>query len=295
MARTQSKDTDRRSSSNRIHAFVIVLSFVGALVIAIFVTFGCISTDLGLNHLYYAELRANGTYDVSLRVGYFGGCMSISRAPVADAGASGSSSTRRAVYCIKNMHTEAAADLSESFQEHLNVTGDMLAFTNSFLSIAILHVKHLQENVFFYEPVAIQVALLGVSGLMLFAAVGAPSHRRGYKGVVALAIFLATFAIALGLVIAIGSIQAMNAVLGGGRPINEKLFNDSIVISRGSRLDGLQGALAATTTLFYVLIGMLFVRWSSEGEREWGGENFIQVLLPERPVWGRRGKAITQF
>jgi hypothetical protein len=74
------------------------------------------------------------------------------------------------------------------------------------------------------------------------------------------AITLSAFSLALALVAVLGSLQGMNALLNTSASGKERDLGNSLYISRGKAMRGLQGALVGVVAVFYGTMGALFVQ-----------------------------------
>lgn len=158
------------------------------------------------------------------------------------------------------MRDDDPEDLSEQFSKNLDLVPDAQDFVQKSLNVTVAQAKHLQQDVFFWEPPVLYIPFFVISGIILFVALMSSSHKRRYKTVLVIATILGAFSLALALVVAIGSLQGLNAVLGGAKSQEEQTLGDGIYISRASLLDQVQAGLAASTALFYVCMGILYAR-----------------------------------
>ncbi|GAQ08530.1 hypothetical protein ALT_5851 [Aspergillus lentulus] len=227
-----------------------VFSYLVAIVLGLYIVTGCVSTTAKANKIYLAEISTNKTYDMSLRVGYFGGCLSVTEA----AGVSspnGNSSAQTSTHCVSNMRRKDLDNLSEDLWEPLAL-GSSGARSNvqSFLNTTLPQAKHLQENVFFCEPPLVHILLFFVSGIMLLVARTGTSRKKSYKAMLVIAITLSAFSLALALVTVLGSLQGMNALLNTSASGELRDLGDSLYISRGKTIQAIQGALAGIVAVF---------------------------------------------
>ncbi|GFF39879.1 hypothetical protein IFM58399_05733 [Aspergillus lentulus] len=265
-----------------------VFSYLVAIVLGLYIVTGCVSTTAKANKIYLAEISTNKTYDMSLRVGYFGGCLSVTEA----AGVSspnGSSSAQTSIHCVSNMRRKDLDNLSEDLWEPLAL-GSSGARSNvqSFLNTTLPQAKHLQENVFFCEPPLVHILLFFVSGIMLLVARTGTSRKKSYKAMLVIAITLSAFSLALALVTVLGSLQGMNALLNISASGELRDLGDSLYISRGKTIQAIQGALAGIVAVFYVSMGVLFVQRTPEGAAGYIVQAFQMAGRPLKKGWGRR-------
>ncbi|XXH05567.1 hypothetical protein Hte_011999 [Hypoxylon texense] len=242
-------------------SFLMVLSYLAGIILGIFVVCGCVSGSAGLDYLHLADMHANTTsYNVSLRVGYFGGCVSFADATQVPEADSSNSSSNLQTYCISNMRDDDPEDLSKELLRNLDLAQDAQDFVQKTLNATVPQAQHLQQDVFFWEPPVLFLVLFVVSGIMLFVALMSSSPHRRYKIVLVIATILSAFSLALALVVAVGSLQGLNAVLGGAKSQEEQTLGDDIYISRAGSLDHVQAGLAAWTALFYIFMGIFYVK-----------------------------------
>jgi len=171
------------------------------------------------------------------------------------------------------MRTEDVDDLNEEFWENLDLTTEAQEYVKMTLNTTLPVVKHLQEDVFFWMPPVVHFILFVISGIMLLTALTGASSKRRYKTVLMVATLLGAFSISLALVTAIGSLQGLNSILDGAKSKSEQLIGSNIYLSRANRLDHVQASLAAIAALFYISMGILFVRRKHEGS-----QNIFQVF-----------------
>lgn len=242
--------------------------FIGACVVGVFVLVGCVSTNSSIKDVYLAELSVNKTYDIDLRLGYFGGCVSMSET----LGSRGDRTTSNNAqsHCVANMRTPDIDDLSEEFLENLNLTNNAKAQLQNALNMTLPIAKHLQSDVFNWEPPVLAFVLFVLGSCILCGAVGGSSRRRGYKIILLVALVLSTFSLALAMLADIGSLQALNAILDGNRSINSSLLSSDVAIQRGNRQQGLQHGFLALIILFYLTMGITFVQRTPEGVFNYG-------------------------
>ncbi|CAI7628857.1 unnamed protein product [Penicillium glandicola] len=265
-----------------------VVFYLVAIVLGLIVMTSCVWTKASANNIFLAEISTNATSDVSLRIGYFGGCVSITEA--AEITSDGNSSTHTYTSCVTNMHRSDLNELSEDLWEPLKLNSSAaLSDVQSFLNTTIPQAKHLQDNVFFYQPPLIHVLLFFISGIMLLVARTGASQRKSYKATIVISAALSAFALALALVTALGSLQGLNALLNSSVSGDEMDLGDSFYISRGKRLEELQWALVGVVTVFYLLMGTLFVQRASEGGVQMIFQAFQYAGAPlKKRMWGRR-------
>jgi hypothetical protein len=112
---------------------------------------------------------------------------------------------------------------------------------------------------------------------MLIVALMSSSYRRRYKSVVALAALLGAFSLALAFVLAIGTPQSLNAlVLGGKSKTKQVLVNvgtgvtgEVVTIERASSLDKAQAGIAAASTIFFTVMGILYAKRQPDTRAIW--------------------------
>ncbi|KAI0160891.1 hypothetical protein GGR52DRAFT_576305 [Hypoxylon sp. FL1284] len=260
--RTNIQGRSRRTKrlSRLVLALLTTSAFIAAVVLGAFVLVGCVSTSRATSDLFLAELHVNKTYDIRLRFGYFGGCVLMTGLPPPAAGADSGAQS----YCVVNMRASSADDLSQEFREKLGLSDSPQAA----LAAALAAAKHLQADVFAWEPPLVAVLLVVVSSLMLVVALTAASPRRRYKATLLVSALLGGLAVALALTTDIGSRQAANALLGGGAAatVAPLVLGDGILVQRTDLQYVVQDASAACTILLYVILGVLFVRRTADDD-----------------------------
>ncbi|KAK8108942.1 hypothetical protein PG984_014743 [Apiospora sp. TS-2023a] len=245
---------------------VAALAFLASIVIGCLISAGCISS--GLNGLYLAELHVNQTHDVNLTVGYFGGCLSVANLthPVGtnnetNNGTKGDPLT----HCVTNMRTTDPEDLGRELSEDLHLPADIQASVQDALNATVPYATQLQKQAFFWPPPVLQTVAFSFSGTILFVASTAePSHRPGYKVSVLVGAILGAFGVGLALTEAVGLTQAFNGLLlsagGPGAEVPGLASKNPAYIQRGDLVSRMQTGLAVVSALFYVFIGVMFVR-----------------------------------
>ncbi|KAJ5428364.1 hypothetical protein N7445_009818 [Penicillium cf. griseofulvum] len=266
--------------------FLAVISYLVAIVLGLYIMTSCVSTKAKANEIYLAELLTNRTNDISLRVGYFGGCVSVTEA-AATYSPDGNSSAQTSTHCVTNMRSKDLDELSEDLWEPLDLASSSTqSDVQSFLSTTLPQAKHLQENVFFFQPPLIHVLLFFVTGIMLLVARTGTSGKKSYKAMLLIAITLSAFSLALALVTVLGSLQGMNALLNSSASGEQRDLGDSLYMSRGKNIQGLQGALVGIVVVFYVMMGALFVQRTPEGGAGYIIQAFQTVGRPLKKRWG---------
>ncbi|KAJ5422179.1 hypothetical protein N7491_010624 [Penicillium cf. griseofulvum] len=266
--------------------FLAVISYLVAIVLGLYIMTSCVSTKAKANEIYLAELLTNRTNDISLRVGYFGGCVSVTEA-AATYSPDGNSSAQTSTHCVTNMRSKDLDELSEDLWEPLDLASSSTqSDVQSFLNTTLPQAKHLQENVFFFQPPLIHVLLFFVTGIMLLVARTGTSGKKSYKAMLLIAITLSAFSLALALVTVLGSLQGMNALLNSSASGEQRDLGDSLYMSRGKNIQGLQGALVGIVVVFYVMMGALFVQRTPEGGAGYIIQAFQTVGRPLKKRWG---------
>ncbi|KAJ5520074.1 hypothetical protein N7463_000527 [Penicillium fimorum] len=267
--------------------FLAVVSYLVAIILGLYIMTGCVSKTANVNDIYLAELSTNATSTMSLRVGYFGGCVSVTEG--ADAYSADGNSTQTSTNCVSNMRRDDLEELSEDLWEPLHLdSGSTQANVQSFLNTTLPQAKHLQEDIFFFEPPLIHILLFFISGIMLLVARTGTSRKKSYKAMMVIALSFSAFALALALVTVLGSLQGMNALLNSSSSGQQRDLGDSLYISRNRTMLGLQGALVGIVVVFYVSMGVLFVQRTEEGGIGYIVQAFQTVGRPLRKKWGRR-------
>jgi hypothetical protein len=246
----------------------------------VFIAIGCVAPTTLVNQLDLFELHTNNTYDIMLSVGYFGtskdsllfsrcernltsvgGCLSVANQTGNEL------STEEQKHCVANMRSKDLDDLGEEFWEDLSLSEAAQAQVKISLNATLSQAVRLQKEVFPWASVVLQPVLFVISGTMMFVALTASSHKQSYKAVLLLASLLGAFAIALSFVVAVGSGQALNALLNGDDSKTEQMISEGIAMKRHSTLRYCQAVGAASTAIFYITIGVLFVRRQPQAAR----------------------------
>ncbi|KAL4924372.1 uncharacterized protein BDV17DRAFT_295485 [Aspergillus undulatus] len=257
-----------------------------------FILAGCVSTSAQVNDIFLAEWTLNETDDVSLRVGYFGGCVSITETnpPATSASTSTSNSNdnnQTTTHCVSNLRGKDLTDLNDDIIDDLDLDSTAAQATvRGFLNSTLPRAKHVQENIFFFQLPLTHIILSIISGIMLLVARTGVSHKKSFKGVMVLAIVLSGFALALALVTVLGPLSGLNALINNDSGEEERHLGNSLYIKRGKNMHALQAALVSIVGVFYILIGVLFVQWTPDV-----GVGFIvqAVQAVGRPLKRRRG------
>lgn len=139
------------------------------------------------------------------------------------------------------MRRDDLEELSEDLWEPLHLISGTQANVQSFLNATLPQAKHLQENVFFFQPPLIHILLFFISGIMLLVARTGTSRKKSYKAMLVIALTLSAFALALALVTILGSLQGMNALLNSSSSGQQRDLGDSLYMSRDKGMLGLQG------------------------------------------------------
>lgn len=199
-----------------------------------------------------------------------GGCVSVANLTTSwstepSSGASSNSSSKNSLtHCVATMRTIDVDDLSEEFREDLALTEEAQTQLTHTLNATIPLARHLQADVFHGSPPVLHIIFFSFSGVMLFVAYAGSSHRRRYKLVLLVAALLAAFALALAFVSAVGSLQALNALVNGNRSKHVQPIDGDVFIYRGRLLDHLQAAQVSMVAVFYFVMGIMFVRRRSK-------------------------------
>lgn len=163
-----------------------------------------------------------------------------------------------------NMRATDPDDLSEEFWEDLVLTDGTQTQLKETLNKMLPLARHLQADVFYWYPPVLHFVFFFISSLMLFVSLASSSYKRRYKSVLVLAALFGAFALALAFVTAIGSLQALNVLVNGGKSKNAERFDGDIFIHRADWLDHLQAAQVSVVAVFYVVMGIMFVKRKPE-------------------------------
>ncbi|EOD43083.1 hypothetical protein UCRNP2_10230 [Neofusicoccum parvum UCRNP2] len=247
----------KKASSRHILGVLSVLLWLTALILGVFTLVGCISPNM--EKLYVAELGTNDTYNVNFRVGFFGGCLSMTNT-TNGVGISDNSSQTSHTQCVVNMRIKDNDDLSDQLLDDWTVTDAAKAELNSSLTKTITLARHLQNDVFPASPPTAHVILLLISGILLFALSTNQSGKRGYKVALVMGVLCGAFALALVFLASIGALRSLNALVDGDWSIKmQSLGGDDVTVNRAGRLWYLQLAQVVLVSAVYILMGLMFV------------------------------------
>lgn len=186
---------------------------------------------------------------------------------------SNSSSENSLTHCVATMRTIDVDDLGEEFWEDLALTEEAQTQVIHTLNATIPLARHLQADVFHGSPPLLHIILFTFSGAMLFLVLAGSSHRRHYKLALMVAALLAASALALAFVTAIGSLQALNALVNGNGSKDAQSIDGKVFIYRGKLLNHLQAVQLSVVAVFYTVMSIMFVRQRTEV-----GWNVLQVF-----------------
>jgi hypothetical protein len=211
-----------------------------------------------LGKLYLAEIRKNVTHDVKLRIGYFGGCVSVANIPNESGISIDDSSDPSQTHCVVNMRGHDEDDLSEEFWEGFDLDTPAMNSLNATLNEILPLVRHLQKDVFNYAAPLAHVVLFVVSAIMLGVAAVGSSARRGYRVALVLAVIVSAFALSLALDTALGSARALNALIDGNGDTEGRKLYDGLYINRAHVLERIQAVQVSIVAVFYVIMGAMY-------------------------------------
>ena len=120
--------------------------------------------------------------------------------------------------------------------------------------------RHLQTDVFYWYPPTLHFVFFFISSIMLLVGLTSSPHKRRYKSVLLVAALLSALALAMAFVAAIGSLQALNALVNGDKSKDAQSLNDDIFIYRAEWLDHFQAGQVSVVAMFYVAMGVVFAR-----------------------------------
>ncbi|KAF2877235.1 hypothetical protein BDV95DRAFT_614461 [Massariosphaeria phaeospora] len=265
------KNTSKKSSAKgrslgkTIFTLVASLSFFSSLLLGIMIPLGCISSSWTVKPLHVAELRTATTYNASLQIGYFGGCLTVSKQDGGPSISHNNTASASQTHCLLNLHDKDIEDLTTELHEDLDLTPQTHDFLTAYLNETLPLSRHFQRNVFRYQPPVASVILLTISGAMLFFGATNTSAKRSYKIVLLIAILLSGFAIALVSAVAFGSQMALNALTGGDENMKERWLWGDLSVHRAERLQSVQWALFGLVILFYIAIGGMYTQTTGKG------------------------------
>ncbi|KAL5334864.1 hypothetical protein BJX70DRAFT_344315 [Aspergillus crustosus] len=290
-----SSEKKKGRSCSPLLIWLAVLSYVAVLVLGVFPIIGCMTSKAGVDSLYLVQLRQNTSQDLQFGLGYFGGCVSTSTERQTG---SRNTSSSTSTHCITNLRTKDVDDIAELYTENLpnRFQSQLTPFLNTALPLA----KDLQSTVFYWQLPVLHYAFLILSSLILWVALMSSSQKRRYKFILFLGGVLSAFTLALALIMGIGSLQAMNALdllagSGSGSTSNTNsnsnpnsdsevilTLGDGITLHEAHRLANVQYAQAGVVGLFYILLGIMFVRRKAEDSG--------LTVLAFVPAWPRFGR-----
>ncbi|KAI1111321.1 hypothetical protein F5Y14DRAFT_425996 [Nemania sp. NC0429] len=235
---------------------LLFIIYLGGIIIGALIAAGCATPGLG--SVFLLEMSTNKTYAIELRVGYFGGCLSVANSTTT----SDESTEEAQVHCVANMRSIDLDDLGKEFWEDLNLSSTAKTSVLDTLNVTLPYAAKLQTEVFSWPPPVLQIAAFFVSGLVLLVGTTAISHTPAYKSTLLVGSLLGAFALGLALTASIASTQALNALsLAVDDAKNEGGLGDApFSIRRGNLLITLSGVLVAFVTVFYVVIGVGFAQ-----------------------------------
>ncbi|OTA85834.1 hypothetical protein M434DRAFT_400058 [Hypoxylon sp. CO27-5] len=251
-----------RSCGARSCLFLLlyVLTFIAAVILGVFTLVGSVSTNTLIKNVYLAELHTNNTYDIHFQVGYFGGCVSMLTSTLPSNAGNSSSSNNSMSYCVLNMRYKNDDDLKEEFWEKLNVTGSTRTELQDSLNQTVPITKHLQADVFTWDPPVLSYVFFIISSvILLFAMTHSARNPRFGLILLLVAVIFSSFALALALVATVGSLQAVNALVDGGTSTYAKDLGDGLFIERGNTQQVIQDLFVFFITLFYFIAGVKLV------------------------------------
>ncbi|KAF4544309.1 uncharacterized protein LTHEOB_6427 [Lasiodiplodia theobromae] len=212
-----------------------------------------------MEKLYVADLGTNDTYAVNLRVGFFGGCLSMTNTTSGPSISDGSGATAH-TQCVTNMRIKDNNDLGDQLLDDWPITSAASASLRSSLNQTLGLARHLQTDVFPASPPTTHVVFLLISGILLFALSTNQSSKRGYKMLLVAGVLMGAFALALGYLASMGALRALNALVDGDWEVERKgVGAEGVTVQRAGRLWYMQLAQLVLVSAFYVFMGMMFV------------------------------------
>ncbi|KAF4311775.1 hypothetical protein GTA08_BOTSDO12563 [Botryosphaeria dothidea] len=247
----------KKTFPRRLLGGLSAVLWVVALICGVFALVGCLSPKM--EGLYIAQLGTNNTYNVNFRVGFFGGCLSMTNT-TGGVGISDNSSETSHTQCVMNMRLKDDDDLSDQLLDDWTVTDAAKAELNSSLTKTITLARHLQNNVFPASPPTAHIIFLLISGILLFALSTNQSGKRGYKIALVLGVLGGAFALALIYLASIGALRSLNALVDGDWSVEtQSLGGAGVTVQRAEKLWYVQLAQVVLVSAFYVFMGLMFV------------------------------------
>ncbi|KAH7630516.1 hypothetical protein B0T09DRAFT_398098 [Sordaria sp. MPI-SDFR-AT-0083] len=202
-----------------------------------------------------------GTYDIRLRVGYFGECLTVVNATT-----NGIKEEKEdpQIKCLFNMRSYDINDLEEELWEDFDFppNSTALAAVEEAVKRMLPMVIQVQKNALLPALPVVATAFFFVSGVMLLVATTATSHKRRYKGSLLTAALFGAFAFGLTLTMAVGTQQATSSILWAVNGDDDGLNagHGKVVVERGIVLTGFLSGFAFLVAFFYAMMGVWFVR-----------------------------------
>ncbi|KAF9641204.1 hypothetical protein BFW01_g563 [Lasiodiplodia theobromae] len=246
----------KKASPRHFLGVLAALFYLAAFILGAFTLVGCISPSM--EKLYVTELATNDTYAVNLRVGFFGGCLSMTNTTsgpsISDSGESAHTQ------CVTNMRIKDNDDLGDQLLDDWPITSAAKDELESSLNKTLDLARHLQADVFPASPPTTHVVFLLISGILLFALSTNQSNKRGYKMMLVAGVLMGAFALALGYLASLGALRALNALVDGDWEVEQKgMGAEGVTVQRAGTLWYVQLAQLVLVSAFYVFMGMMFV------------------------------------
>ncbi|KAK0638383.1 hypothetical protein DIS24_g9859 [Lasiodiplodia hormozganensis] len=247
----------KKASPRHILGVLAALFWLAALILGAFTLVGCISPSM--EKLYVADLATNDTYAVNFRVGFFGGCLSMTNTTSGPSISDDGGATAH-TQCVTNMRIKDNDDLGDQLINDWPTTDAATAELKSSLNKTLDLARHLQADVFPASPPTTHVVFLLISGILLFALSTNQSGKRGYKMMLVAGVLMGAFALALGYLASMGALRALNALVDGDWEVEQKgMGGEGVTVQRAGRLWYVQLAQLVLVSAFYVFMGMMFV------------------------------------
>lgn len=188
-----------------------------------------------------------------------GGCLNMTNPTGESLDISNSSSGNSHIQCVMNMRAKDDDDLSDQLLDDWSVTDAARAELNAALNETLPLARHLQRDVFLYSPPTAHLVLFLISGIMLFVASTNTSPKRGYKFALILAVLFGAFALTMVYLSAIGSQKALNALVDGNDRKETQGLSGDVFVRRAGKLYAVQMGQLVCVSLFYILMGFMFL------------------------------------
>ncbi|KAK3396417.1 hypothetical protein B0T20DRAFT_508899 [Sordaria brevicollis] len=242
-------------------AILIGISCLSAIILGVLIILGCTKPSFPLQNLHLLEIQNNNkntnsssteTYDIRLRVGYFGGCLSVANATTANATANTTANTTAKdppqTHCLLNLRSHDLNDLAEELWEDFSFPPNSTTQTavEEAVEQMLPLVIHVQKNALLPALPVVATGLFFVSCVVLLvvsttstatAENNKRKRRRRYKACLLVAALLGAGAFGLAVTMTVGVQQAMGSIVwvvnGDGDGLDDGGGGGEVVVERG--------------------------------------------------------------